>query len=146
MNQIIEAIATNLGDYFPECEIYIENTDQALTLPCFIIRQLPGSQRDLLGGDRVRIDERYTVSFLMPEGKVRELREKTVLACLYLRWIYIDGKPAYKPIGIQHTFLDDDASSVITFMVSTTAEFRIEDPRQLRLIHSTEVKNGEKEK
>lgn len=138
INEIIEAIAGQLGDIFspPEYHYYMEDTDQNLKYPCFIIKRVSGSQRERLG-DRVLVDELYSVSFLCPEN-VRKLREVTEFAELNLRFIDLpDGKPIITH-NRQAVMIDDD-SSVITFEITRSIWFEHKDPLQEVLIHDLGV-------
>lgn len=140
INQIVEAIATLLGDAFPDCHCYIQDTIQNIKEPCFIIKRVSASQRERLG-DRVMLDELYSVSFLCPEN-IKKLREVTELAELYLRFIDIEGDLPIMTHNRESRIIDDSTSS-ITFEITRTVWFKTEDPVQEHLIHSTEVTNGE---
>ena len=138
-NEIIEAISTLLGNLFPEWHCYAQDTVQNIECPCFIIKMIDGSQRELLG-DRVRLKEIYSINLICP-GDIFQLREVVELAALNLRFIPMnDGKPLFAE-GREHQILDDE-TAVITFSVSRTALLNTDkDPKQERLIHLLGVKH-----
>lgn len=138
INEIIDAIATQLGDIFkpPEYHYYIEDTDQGLKEPCFFIKRVSSSQRERLG-DRVFLDELYSVTFLCA-GDVKKLREVTEFVSLNLRFIDMpDGKPMMTH-NRQAVMINDD-SSVITFGITRSIWFEYIDPLQEKLIHKLGV-------
>lgn len=138
INEIIDAIAKQLGDIFrpPEYHYYIEDTDQGLKEPCFFIKRVSASQRERLG-DRVLLDELYSISFLC-SGDVKKLREVTEFVSLNLRFIELpDGKPIMTH-NRQAVMTNDDAS-VITFEITRSVWFEYIDPLQETLIHKLGV-------
>ena len=138
-NEIIEAISTKLGTLFPEWHCYAQDTLQNIECPCFIIKLVDGTQRELLG-NRVRLRETYSVNLICPDD-VFLLRDVLEMAALNLRFIDMpDGKPLFGE-NRNHQTLNDE-TAVITFSISRTAYFEPEeDPKQERLIHSIGVKN-----
>lgn len=133
MNDIIQAIADILYGLYPEYKIYIQDTEQGLIEPCFIIKRIEGSQRERLG-DQVILDEVYSVSFLFSQN-IRTLREVTNNVELNLRFLYPKNN---KPI-ITHnrrSAIVDDSTSVITFEISSNFLFKAEDlPRMEAINH-----------
>lgn len=138
-NEIIEAISKLLGELFPEWHCYAQDTVQNIECPCFIIKLVDGSQRELLG-DRVRLKETYSINLICPDDIFR-LRDVVEWAALNLRFIQMDdGKPLFAE-GRNHQILDDE-TAVITFSISRTALLhQNDDPKQERLDYSIGVKN-----
>ena len=142
INEIIEAIATQLGGIFkpPEYHYYIEDTDQNLIEPCFIIKRESGTQRERLG-DRVLVDELYSVSFLCSEN-VTKLREVTEFVELNLRFIELQDEKPIMTHNRNSVLVGDDAS-VVTFEITRSVWFEYIDPIQEKLIHTLGVLDGE---
>lgn len=142
-NTLIEAIAKQLGDLFPETHVYIENTEQHLAAPCFLVSLVSSSQRERLG-DRVFLDELYSVTLIYPDN-IRKLREITELAELSLRFIELEWD---LPMMTQNRTMNiiDDTQSVITFYISRTVWFEHKDPLQEKLRYKIEVNDDQSRK
>lgn len=138
-NEIIEAISSRLGTLFPDWHCYAQDTAQNLEYPCFIIKLVDGTQRELLG-NRVRLKELYSVNLICP-GDIFQLRSVLEMAALCLRLIDMPNDRPLFAEGRSHQMINDETAA-ITFSISRTVSYESEEvPRQERLFYSIGVKN-----
>lgn len=141
-NEIIEAIAQRLGQFFSpdEWHFYLQDTVQKLEDPCFIIKVIGSTQQERLGAYRVKLIETYSIAVICP-GDIKKLRDAVEIAALNLRFIDLaDGKPIFA--RNRNVEIIDDETANITFSIARTVWLKPdEDPRQERLIHNIGVKH-----
>lgn len=145
VNEIIESIAKALKDY-PGYEVYIDDVDQGISEPCFLLKFLKADRVEMLF-NRVRIKSHFQIVFLAGTASaINSMAETLPFSIRHLSVnVTEDSKPKILALEASHieTHADQDEHTLVCLAdyIYTSVLKEGEKDLMLTVTINTEVHN-----